>query len=179
MSVKLKNVLEDGIRKVRDYDACLASEDVIARYTEIRDKAKKALARMEDTVMTIADCVVRNVDLFKRDFDGAKTVYVESPAGCFSVNRERHSISMRVLSLTALHVNLDDLTVERMQAAAMQLDGYGLLPNNPNLNNADFWISVRKDTEELTAWTNKLEEIMSVAIENCVARRVAAQNLLG
>ena len=47
MSIKLKTALEDGIRKVRDYDACLASEDAVARYTEIRDKAKKALARME------------------------------------------------------------------------------------------------------------------------------------
>lgn len=176
----LGNALTLGIERVRKAEEQLAAKEATAKYAEIRERAKAAMSRMEETIKAIVRVVEGNQDLFRKEFENARTIYVESPVGGFSVNRERHSISLKCTCFTSLHITLEDLTEAAMESAAATLESHGLLPNRTNLASAEFWLAVAEETAVLEKWTDKLEEMIVSALESGVKSRArVAHTLLG
>lgn len=176
----LGNALTLGIERVRKAEEQLAAKDATAKYAEIRERAKAAMSRMGNTIRAIVRVVEGNQDLFRKEFENGRTIYVESPEGLFSVNRERHSISIRSTHLTSLHIALDDLTETAMKSAAVTLESHGLLPNRTNLASAQFWLAVAEETAGLEKWTDKLEEMIVSALDRGVeSRTTVVHTLLG
>lgn len=176
----LGTALTLGIERVRKAEEQLAAKEATAKYAEIRERAKAAMSRLGKTIKAVVSVVEGNQDLFRKEFQNSRTIYVESPAGVFSVNCERHSISIKCTHFTSLHIALDDLTETGMESAAKTLDSHGLLPNRTNLASAQFWLAVAEETAVLERWTDKLEEMITSALESGVESRArAAHTLLG
>ena len=174
----LGNALTLGIERIRKAEEQLAAKEATAKYAEIRERAKAVMSRMGTTIQAIVRVVEGNQDLFRMEFENARTIYVESPAGGFSVNRKRHSISFKCTCFTSLHITLDDLTETAMESAAATLESQGLLPNRTNLASAQFWLAVAEETAVLEKWTDKLEEMIVSALESGVESRARAAHTL-
>ena len=176
---KSESPLDALVAKVRAADNHLAESK--SKFAQICDEAKAAVKELGETVETVVDCVVQNVDLFHTDFPGCKTVSVASAKGGFIVNKELRSIALdRITNYPHIRIDLNYLRECSIKGALAYLDGLELLPNHPHLANAKFWLEVEKETRYVRERTKSIMELLTFALkEGLMAREDAERELRG